>query len=34
VEIKRVGYDIEKAQAKILAAHLPERLAARLAEGR
>ena len=34
VEIKRVAYDIEKAQTKILAAGLPKRLASRLAEGR
>lgn len=34
VEIKRVTYDIEKAQAKIVKAGLPAWLAARLAEGR
>lgn len=34
VEIKRVIYDIEAAQAKILKAGLPAWLAARLAEGR
>ena len=33
VEIKRASYDIEGAQAKILAAGLPASLAARLAEG-
>ncbi|MFA5142726.1 MAG: metallophosphoesterase family protein [Candidatus Omnitrophota bacterium] len=34
VEIKRVAYNIEKAQQKILSAGLPEWLAARLAKGR
>ena len=33
VEIKRVSYNIEEAQAKILAAGLPEPLALRLAKG-
>ena len=33
VEIKRVPYDIERAQAKILATGLPTTLALRLAEG-
>ena len=34
VQINRVEYDIKSAQKKILDAALPERLAARLAEGR
>ena len=34
IEIKRVRYNIEEAQAKILAAGLPAWLASRLAEGR
>ena len=34
IEIKRVSYDVEKAQAKITKAGLPVWLAARLAEGR
>jgi hypothetical protein len=34
VEIRRVEYDIEAAQAKIRAAELPERLATRLSSGR
>jgi predicted phosphodiesterase len=34
VTFYRVPYDIEKAQSRILAANLPERLAARLALGR
>lgn len=34
VEIKRVGYDIETAQGKILKAGLPRELAWRLSEGR
>jgi diadenosine tetraphosphatase ApaH/serine/threonine PP2A family protein phosphatase len=34
VEIKRVIYDIEAAQAKIIRAGLPAWLAARLIEGR
>jgi diadenosine tetraphosphatase ApaH/serine/threonine PP2A family protein phosphatase len=34
VEIRRVEYDIEAAQAKIRAAELPERLATRLTSGR
>lgn len=34
IEIHRVEYDIQKCQDKILAAGLPERLAARLAVGR
>lgn len=34
LEIKRVEYDIKKAQAKILKAGLPARLAYRLSEGR
>ncbi len=34
VELRRLDYDIPKAQQKILAAGLPERLAARLALGR
>ena len=34
IELRRLDYDIEAAQAKILAAGLPERLAERLAFGR
>jgi len=34
IEIRRVEYDVEAAQAKIHAADLPERLAARLGAGR
>lgn len=34
IEIKRVEYDIKKAQEKILRAGLPARLASRLSEGR
>ena len=34
VEIKRVEYDVKKAQDKILKAGLPQRLADRLSEGR
>jgi diadenosine tetraphosphatase ApaH/serine/threonine PP2A family protein phosphatase len=34
ITFHRVPYDIERAQEKIMAAGLPERLAARLAEGR
>ena len=34
IEIKRVSYDIESAQRKIIAAGLPPFLASRLAEGR
>jgi len=34
ITFHRVPYDIERAQEKIIAAGLPERLAARLAEGR
>ena len=34
LELKRVEYDVKKAQAKILKAGLPPRLAYRLAEGR
>ena len=34
VGLRRLEYDIEKTQAKILAAGLPERLANRLASGR
>ena len=34
IEIRRLDYDIPKAQAKIRAAGLPERLAERLAHGR
>ena len=34
VEIKRVSYDVEKAQAKMLKAGLPAELALRLSEGR
>ena len=34
VEQRRVEYDLETAQRKILAAGLPDRLAARLAVGR
>ena len=34
VELRRLDYDIEKAQQKIIAAGLPPRLATRLGEGR
>ena len=34
IELRRLDYDIRKAQEKILAAGLPKRLADRLAEGR
>lgn len=34
IELRRLDYDIEKTQAKILKAGLPERLANRLASGR
>jgi diadenosine tetraphosphatase ApaH/serine/threonine PP2A family protein phosphatase len=34
IELRRLDYDIETAQKKILAAGLPERLAERLAYGR
>ncbi len=34
IELRRLDYDIPKAQAKILAAGLPERLAHRLAHGK
>jgi diadenosine tetraphosphatase ApaH/serine/threonine PP2A family protein phosphatase len=34
IEWRRVPYDIEQAQRKILQSGLPERLAQRLAEGR
>jgi hypothetical protein len=34
VELRRVAYDIETAQKKILDAGLPPRVAARLAVGR
>lgn len=34
IEIKRVSYDIEKAQVKIIQARLPQILASRLSEGR
>ena len=34
IELRRLDYDIETAQAKIRAAGLPERLAERLAYGR
>jgi predicted phosphodiesterase len=34
LEIKRIEYDVKKAQEKILRAGLPPRLAARLSEGR
>jgi len=34
IELRRLDYDIEAAQKKILAAGLPERLAERLAYGR
>jgi hypothetical protein len=33
VEFRRVGYDVDRAAAKILAEGLPEHLAARLYEG-
>jgi diadenosine tetraphosphatase ApaH/serine/threonine PP2A family protein phosphatase len=34
VELRRIPYDIEAAQAKIIAAGLPERLASRLEVGK
>jgi hypothetical protein len=34
IELRRLDYDIPKAQAKIRAAGLPERLAERLAHGK
>lgn len=34
IHFRRVSYDLQKAQKKILAAHLPESLASRLAQGR
>ncbi len=34
VEVRRVGYDVERAQEKMQRVHLPEHLIVRLAEGR